>query len=217
LELSGLTSSGWEFAFRFEQTLRAGGPRPQDCEAGNPKLQTPNSKLPRAARRIIDVTARGGLIAQAHPMKRRDFIGMAAVGAAGVVAPGATANETSLARVLAQPRLLDVFHDKRFVRAIGRSYLEQLPAENDAAFLVREIAGQALDSEFARTGSREAFATDTPRHSHPGAAGDTAVRLRAKIEEQVRRDFDEGRTVLVDGWILARTEARQCALCALLS
>ena len=31
----------------------------------------------------------------------------------------------------------------------------------------------------------------------------------------VHDDFDDGRTVVVDGWILSATEARQCALYSL--
>jgi hypothetical protein len=37
------------------------------------------------------------------------------------------------------------------------------------------------------------------------------------IERQVRDDFAAGRTVLVDGWVLSATEARQCALFSLVS
>jgi len=37
------------------------------------------------------------------------------------------------------------------------------------------------------------------------------------IAAMVRRDFETGRTVLVNGWVLAATEARQCALFSLLA
>jgi hypothetical protein len=37
------------------------------------------------------------------------------------------------------------------------------------------------------------------------------------IAAMVRRDFDTGRTVLVNGWVLSATEARQCALFSLLA
>ncbi len=37
------------------------------------------------------------------------------------------------------------------------------------------------------------------------------------IERQVREDFAAGRTLLVDGWVLSATEARQCALLSLMS
>jgi hypothetical protein len=32
------------------------------------------------------------------------------------------------------------------------------------------------------------------------------------MAKQVRADFAEGHTVIVDGWLLSTTEARQCAL-----
>jgi hypothetical protein len=31
------------------------------------------------------------------------------------------------------------------------------------------------------------------------------------LEEKIVRDFAESRTVIVDGWVLSVTEARQCA------
>ena len=42
------------------------------------------------------------------------------------------------------------------------------------------------------------------------------ARRGPSIAARVRRDFDAGRTVLVNGWVLAATEARQCALFSLL-
>jgi len=37
------------------------------------------------------------------------------------------------------------------------------------------------------------------------------------IATMVRRDFETGRTVLVNGWVLSVTEARQCASFSLLA
>jgi hypothetical protein len=39
----------------------------------------------------------------------------------------------------------------------------------------------------------------------------------APISALVRRDFETGRTILVNGWVLSVTEARQCALFSLLA
>lgn len=36
-----------------------------------------------------------------------------------------------------------------------------------------------------------------------------------QLEEQIREDFAHGRVVTLDGWVLSRTEARQCALFSL--
>lgn len=35
------------------------------------------------------------------------------------------------------------------------------------------------------------------------------------LRRRIGEDFTSGDTVMVDGWVLARTEARLCALCAL--
>jgi hypothetical protein len=38
-------------------------------------------------------------------------------------------------------------------------------------------------------------------------------QLRAALDTRVRAQFGGGDTVLIQGWILARAEARLCALC----
>jgi hypothetical protein len=38
----------------------------------------------------------------------------------------------------------------------------------------------------------------------------------ASLAQLVREDFDAGRTVIIDGWVISVTEARQCALYSLL-
>jgi hypothetical protein len=71
---------------------------------------------------------------------------------------------------------------------IGEAYLEDHPEEAQPALLARLL--------------REAGLEEAP--------GPTS-RARARIRE----DFERGRTVQVDGWVLSRTEARLCALTAL--
>ena len=119
-------------------------------------------------------------------MKRREFIGMAAAGAAGIVLPATprAAETTSLAP--ANPRLLDFLHDERVVRDLGRRYREVVPGEDDAQTLAEVILAM--------------------RYATVPAA------LRARLDQQVEREFADGRTVNVNGWILSVSEARQCAL-----
>jgi hypothetical protein len=79
--------------------------------------------------------------------------------------------------------------------AVGRAYLRTTPAERDPALLAELIC--AADA-------RGALATADP------------VELRHRLLLELRRDFSAGRVVLVRGWVLAATEARLCALAALL-
>ena len=74
---------------------------------------------------------------------------------------------------------------------IGRRYLASVPAERDQALLAKEL----------------------------GVAGITADVLAhvAALERAVRRDFERGDVLVLDAWILARTELRAAALLALTS
>lgn len=87
-----------------------------------------------------------------------------------------------------EARLAAVLADRDAARNVGERYLDTRPAERDAALLVRRLA----------------------------PLGDPAVAPEQVLREQaldaVRRDFEVGRFVIVDGWYLAETEARLCAL-----
>lgn len=123
-------------------------------------------------------------------MQRRHFITMAAVGAAGLAWPstGRLVARTPVHAVPA-PRLLAMFGDESVARHLGLGYRHLVPAENDARVLAEAILPE-------------------PHRARPDA-------LEEWLAGQVRRDFDAGRTVTVHGWILAVTEARQCALYSL--
>ncbi len=70
--------------------------------------------------------------------------------------------------------------------AIGRRYLSRYPDHAGA---------RALADELGRAG-----------------AGDLA---RSALRARVREDFERGDTVLLEGWVLARSECRACAAVAL--
>ena len=115
---------------------------------------------------------------------------MAAAGAAGLVLPVTVRGEPSVPGLLARPKLLEILRDERVVREIGQCYRQTVPSENDAHTLTRVISTDTL--------------TATP------------AALRAELNKAVRRDFSDGRTVTLNGWVLSVTEARQCALFSLL-
>ncbi len=122
-------------------------------------------------------------------MKRREFLGLAATSTAGLVLPVAARASEDPSSALPHSALLATFHDLNVVREIGRRYREMTPQEDNAALLAESILGE--------------------QPSAPSAA------LSAGLAEHVQRDFAASRTVIVDGWVLAVTEARQCALYSL--
>ena len=78
-------------------------------------------------------------------------------------------------------RVRAIFSDPSGADNIGRAYLRSAPEEADPAFLARVLG---LDN-----------ATD----------------LRRMLAARNKRDFECGDVVLVEGWVLARSEARACA------
>lgn len=118
-------------------------------------------------------------------MKRRRFLELGAAGIAAAGIPGTVLAATSNVTALNDPNLLRVLHSRSAVRRIGESYRKAYPHEDDADVLRTEILREA------------------------------GAHTRAAVEDRVRCDFEEARIVRVHGWILSRTEARQCALFSL--
>ena len=125
---------------------------------------------------------------------RRHFLRVTVAGAAALsgAACGADGDAEYGARALAQPDLLAVLGPDA-VRRIGRRYREIVPAEHDVATL--RAAVLAARPWIVRLG----FGARTP------------------VATLVGDDFAAGRVVVVDGWVLSATEARQCALFSLLT
>ena len=86
--------------------------------------------------------------------------------------------------------LSHVLTDESGARLIGTAYLSAYPAERDAISLLRHLLGPAT--------------LQGPDD------------LRRRITKRRHQDFVQGDVVLVDGWILAKSEARAAALTVLL-
>ena len=133
-------------------------------------------------------------------MKRRDLLQRLAVVALLPFMPrwanalagertgcGATSDTT-------RKMLSELFSHHESACAVGREYLRLLPASEASAERLLHLLRRADGTPFS-------------------VASPAVVRVL--IREAQRSDFTEGRTVMVDGWILSRTEASLCALAAL--
>jgi len=83
-----------------------------------------------------------------------------------------------------------LFTDLGPPRDVGRRYLASFPKERNRAFLQGAVTGESRPQD--------------------------AMQLRALLAQRREHDFRTGDIAIVDGWILSRTEARACALVALL-
>ena len=126
-------------------------------------------------------------------MKRRQFIGLSAYLAATVAIPlldGCTTGNNDSA--VSEPVVLLHTVNAKSVIETGQAYLKQFPDENTQDKL-RQLL---LDK-------------DAPLSSG-------AKAIHEYFNTKTVEDFNTGQTVMVNGWVLSRIEARQCALFAIL-
>ena len=129
-------------------------------------------------------------------MQRRKFIMLSAVAGTAAAFAGIRCNRRppAIYHILEKPEFLSQICDEQTIREIGLAYRLQKPNEKTpdelADLLLKDISGNSLSSS---------------------ADGQL---IRKTISEKTKLDFEKSDTAVVSGWILAVTEARQCALFA---
>jgi hypothetical protein len=131
-------------------------------------------------------------------MKRRTFVAVLPCLLAGFAWPGGARSRPSAPRTAEPPSqpleeaLVRLFSRPADARAVGACYLRDYPERCDRRRLLAEVG---LDP--------------------PPASVRDGSSLRRHLRELQQRDFVDGNTVVVNRWILARTEASLCALVTL--
>lgn len=88
--------------------------------------------------------------------------------------------------------------------------------ESDPGALARPALLASLGNDTVRA-IGERYRTLYPAERDASALRRAILADREPIAALVARDFDVGRVVVIDGWILSVTEARQCALFTLVA
>lgn len=126
---------------------------------------------------------------------RRQFLRLAGTAPLAALLPvvsrGASDVRTGrpVAHALARSALEAKLGDRLDMRRVGALYRARRPEESRTSDLIAHLA----------------------RHV-PVRPGEDVRMIRRRIEARIRRDFAAGRTLVLDGWVLSVTEARQCAL-----
>src|SRR5450631_1412837 len=130
-------------------------------------------------------------------MQRRNFILLTAIGGTVTVFAGLQCNprQSAVYSILGKPGPLSFICDEQTIREIGLVYRLQKPEEKEAHKL------------------EDLLLTDSVGHQLSSSVDDQIVQNL--ISKKVEQDFEKANTVVVRGWILAVTEARQCALFAI--
>ncbi|MFZ9004421.1 MAG: hypothetical protein ACO20F_07490 [Robiginitalea sp.] len=122
-------------------------------------------------------------------MKRRTFVIYTGVGVAAISLPiGCYQFQVPpYDPLITEPELLSHIWDAEEIEKAGALYREQFSEEDSEGQLVLKLLENA-----------------------DGKSPEGSV-----LQQKIVQDFEKGDTVMVDGWILSRTEARQCALFSL--
>ena len=127
-------------------------------------------------------------------MKRKEFIQRSAFAAAAITLPLLHSCKSPVSDdEMVDPQFLSRLFDEQTIRKTGAAYLQKMPGEKDHNKLVGLLAGNS---------------------SIAGSSDENEIHQY--LEEKIKRDFDEGKTVMLNGWVLSVTEARQCALYSLI-
>ena len=130
-------------------------------------------------------------------MKRRTFIftGVAVAAGIGLSDFFLLNNQPKWKKQpLLYPFILSNFLDEESLRAIGNSYRHKRPDENSKVKLLDALTGRMQGNQ-----------TDT----------NDMANQAMEIEKNVEVDFKSYKLLVIKGWVISETEARQCALLSL--
>jgi hypothetical protein len=127
-------------------------------------------------------------------MDRRIFIKISWVGIGSLALPllNGCSSEAS-EHDFTIPVFLSHIFDRETLASIGKSYRQMIHDESDKNKLMTKL--------LENSGLHNTSPSKT---------------VRKYFADLIREDFEKGRTIIVEGWILSVTEARQCALFSLL-
>lgn len=127
-------------------------------------------------------------------MKRIDFIKLSAFATVAISLPLLhSCSPSATQQTMSQPIFLSRLFDKDMIKNAGKTYLKKTPAENNDKKLIQLLVS---DNAIANSNNEKAI------HQY--------------LNKKIKYDFETGNTILIKGWVLAVTEARQCALFSLL-
>jgi len=130
-------------------------------------------------------------------MKRKKFLIISAVAVAAISVPVAikfSHRRKVRDKPLEQPRILGNFCNEKDIRDIGLAYRKDNPNESQKQ--------QLVDLLLQNDGGKKIDSSDRSE-------------LSDWLDEMTSQEFKRDKTIVVAGWVISVTEARQCALYSL--
>jgi hypothetical protein len=126
-------------------------------------------------------------------MQRRTFIHLSACTAAALSLPFASGCHNSRMDIESRPLFFSHLVDAKTIIETGEAYRKTNKDEDDK----NKLAALLLTA-----------------NALSAAAGEESII--SSLENNMENDFNSGKVVVVKGWVLSLTEARQCALFSIL-
>ena len=124
-------------------------------------------------------------------MERRAFIRLSAYTALVLSAPLLDSCSKPADNPLAMPLFFSHIADVKTITEAGLAYRKTNRAEDDRMVLAKILSGNNASAD--------------------------EKEIQAALDTLVKQDFQTNKTVMVSGWVLSVTEARQCALFSILN
>lgn len=127
-------------------------------------------------------------------MKRKTFIITASIAAVGLPLAYYIKKQKNQVNPLTTPYLLSRFCDKKELKDMGDAYIKLVPEENNRQKL----------SDLILLGNNGTVLKSTDK-----------IVIAELIDKKIHDEFTGSNTIVVNGWVVSKTEARQCALFSL--
>lgn len=127
-------------------------------------------------------------------MKRRSFIISTSLAVIGLPVAYYFKKLQSQPDPLYTPEILSHFCDEKILRTIGIKYRNSVTKENEKQLLIdlilKDVNGKKINSS-------------------------NKLLVNKLINKKIKEDFTASEIVVINGWVISKTEARQCALLSL--
>jgi hypothetical protein len=130
-------------------------------------------------------------------MKRRTFIRISAATASTVFFPILNcSSELNQIELLAKPISLSDIITAESIVELGEYYQKQIPDESNKNILISLLLRNYDGKNISESSDN--------------------LLIQNSLKHRIKQDFVKNKIIVIDGWILSKTEARQCALYSLI-
>ncbi len=131
-------------------------------------------------------------------MKRRTFIWTSSVATIAILLPFSNCStEPSFDEIIANPISLAHIYNSENIHKIGSLYMTLVSGETNKHILKNLILKNESEKKPSKLFNK--------------------LLVQNSIRKKIKNDFIVGSTIIIDGWILSKTEVRQCALFSLIN